>query len=335
MLNIGVIGAGHLGAIHIKLLSQNKSINLIGIYDTDVFKAKEIANIYNIISFDSQIDLIKNCDCLIIASPTIFHHSIAKECLLQGKHCFIEKPITDTYSNALELIQIAKDKNLILQVGHVERFNPVMAVLDKYEISPLFIEGHRLSQFKPRSLDVSVVHDLMIHDIDICLMLTKSKIKKIEANGVSVLTNSTDIANARIHFNNGAVANLTASRISAKPMRKLRIFQKSAYFSLDFEKQDVKIFGLTENNINPNNINPENEKIQNSIILGTIELDSINKNIIMENPTVPNINAIEQEHYSFINSIVNNSPAKVNGDEAAEALRIVEIINDLIIEQKI
>lgn len=322
MLKIGVIGAGHLGSIHIKLLSQNKDIEMTGIYDTDSDRAGEISKLYNTKLFAARKELIESADAVIIASPTIYHFEIAKDCLIAGKPCFIEKPITDTYQNALELIEIAKNKNLVLQVGHVERFNPVMSALDKYDIRPLFIEGHRLSQFKPRATDVSVIHDLMIHDIDLCLMLIKSPVAKIDANGVAVLTQTPDIANARITFENGAVVNLTASRISAAPMRKLRIFQKSSYFSLDFAKQEIKIFGLSESHIPANSVP--------AMVLGSIDIDSISKHIYMEIPPIPQINAIEQEQKSFINSVINNLPAKVDGFQAGEALRIVEIINEII-----
>ncbi len=322
MLKIGVIGAGHLGSIHIKLLSQNDGVEFVGIYDTDSAKAKEIANLYHINSFASQEELIQNCDSVIIASPTIYHFEIAQQCLLSGKHTFIEKPITDTYDNALKLIEIAKDKDLILQVGHVERFNPVMSALNNYDINPLFIEGHRLSQFKPRATDVSVIHDLMIHDIDLCLMLIKSPVAKIDANGVSILTQTPDIANARISFENGAVVNLTASRISASPMRKLRIFQKSAYFSLDFAKQELKVFAISDDDL-PTNALP-------ALALGSIDVGDVSKQIYMEIPEIPQINAIDQEQRSFINSIINKEPAKVDGMQAAEALRVVEIINNII-----
>lgn len=325
MLKIGVIGAGHLGSIHIRLLSNNDNASISGIYDVNQERAKEISNINNVYSFYSLDDIISSSDALIIASTTIYHYEIAEKCLNAGKHCFIEKPITDTYENALKLIDLAEKKSLLLQVGHVERFSPVISAIKDYKINPLFIEGHRMSQFKPRATDVSVIHDLMIHDIDLCLNFIKSPIEKIDANGVSILTHTPDIANARLTFKNGAVANLTASRISASPMRKLRIFQKNAYISLDFAKPEIKVFGIYDDEVPAGSVP--------AIDLGSIDLGDKKKDIYMNVPCIPQVNAIEEEQSSFIHSIENSLPAKVDGKQAAEALRIVEIINDTIHNQ--
>lgn len=322
MLKIGVIGTGHLGSIHIRILTNNTNIAVSGIYDVSEARAKEIADLYKVHTFSSLDEIIAASDALIIASPTIYHYEIAEKCLSAGKHCFIEKPISHSYDSALKLIDLAEKKNLLLQVGHVERFSPVISALKDYSISPLFIEGHRMSQFKPRATDVSVIHDLMIHDIDLCLNFIKSPIEKIDANGVSILTHTPDIANARLTFQNGAVCNLTASRISASPMRKLRIFQKNAYFSLDFAKPEIKIFGIYDEEIPADSVP--------AIDLGSIDLGDNKKDIYMNVPCIPQVNAIEEEQNSFIHSIENSHPAKVDGKQAAEALRIVEIVNDII-----
>jgi hypothetical protein len=236
-----------------------------------------------------------------------------------GIHCFIEKPITSTYSESSRLLEEARKHSVRIQVGHVERFNPALVALKDHELKPLFIEVHRLSQFKPRATDVSVIHDLMIHDIDIILWLVKSKVKKIEANGVAIITETPDIANARITFENGTVANLTASRISASPMRKLRIFQKDAYFSIDFGNQSIEVFKLLDEK-------PDPAKYPIAVNLGSILETENPKNIVYLKPDVPKFNAIQEEQKSFIASIIDNSTTAVTAQEAAEAVRIAEII---------
>lgn len=326
-LKVSVIGTGHLGTIHTQLWKENPTTKLLGIFDVSRAKAHTIATKYDCIQFDSVNQAIEESDALIISVPTMNHYEIALKCIEKGKHCLIEKPITSTYAEAKHLCELAKEKGVKIQVGHVERFNPAMAALGDYNVKPLFIEAHRLSQFKPRAIDVSVVHDLMIHDIDIVINLVKSPIKKIDANGVAVLTENPDICNARLTFENGTVANLTASRISANQMRKMRIFQRDAYISIDFAKPDLEIFRILDEGVNPP------ESLIPATMLGSIDAGLKNKNIFREKPNLPLINAIDQEQKQFADAINNNTPVPVSGEEAAEALRVAEEISNIISTQ--
>ena len=322
-IKVSVIGVGHLGSIHAKLLSANPNVELIGIRDIDRIKSQKISKEYNCKDYDSLEETLIESEAVIIAVPTSIHHEIAMEAIYAGKHCLIEKPITENYNQALELIKFAKEKNVLLQVGHVERFNPAIAALKNYNIKPLFIESHRLAQFKPRARDVSVIHDLMIHDIDIVLWLVKSPISGIDASGIKVLSDTIDIANARLKFENGATANITASRISAHPMRKMRIFQEGAYLSLDFQEQTVDVFRIYEEGENSTEGVPATN-------LGSIETGLRNKNIYFEKPIVIPNNAIAEEQQAFLDAINHKSPIAVNAVEASEALRVAEIIIEII-----
>lgn len=322
-LNISVIGVGHLGKIHTKLWSQNPEINLVGIYDINQERAREVASEFGCIAFNSIDELIKSTDAVTIATDTKTHFQIAEKMLKNKIHCLIEKPITASYKESKKLIKIAEENQTLIQVGHVERFNPALVAVRNHRIEPLFIEAHRLSQFKPRAIDVSVVHDLMIHDIDIILWLVKSKIKRVEANGVAILTNTPDIANARIEFENGAIANITASRISANALRKFRIFQKDAYFSIDFGNQKVDLFKILDDE-------PDKEKHPLAFNLGSI-MDIPNpRSIIYEKPEVPKLNAIQEEQFSFVESILSQKPIAVTAYEATNAVHIAEIISKKI-----
>jgi len=325
-IKIGVIGTGHLGSIHTKLWKHNLDVDLVGIYDVDKDKGINIANEYFIKSFDSLDELFQNVDAVTIASPTTTHYEVAKLAIENNKHCFIEKPITSTYEEAVKLIELAEKSKVLIQVGHVERFNPAIKALKETRIEPMFIEAHRLSQFKPRATDVSVIHDLMIHDIDLMLLLVNSEIKTLDATGVSVITDTIDIANARIKFENGAVANLTASRLSAHPMRKMRIFQKNAYISIDFGNQEVEHFYLSEN------VSAENAEYAH--LLGSIQDGLKNQNIYYSKPSVPKLNAIEEEQKAFINAIKYNEPIAVDAYSAAKALKYAEEISQQIENQK-
>lgn len=320
-MKVSVVGIGHLGSIHSKLWANNSSINLVGLYDTDISKTEKLAPEYNCRAFKSLNEAIDNSDCITIAVPTSLHYEIAMKCIDSGIHCFIEKPITSTYEDAVNLIKKAKEKNVLIQVGHVERFNPTLFAIKDMKLNPRFIEAHRLAQFKPRATDVSVILDLMIHDIDIVLWLVKSKVSKIDSNAVSVLTNTPDICNARITFENGAVANLTASRISAHPMRKMRIFQQNQYISLDFAEQNVEIFRIVDDFENIDH------KAIPATMLGTLEAGLKNRKIIYQKPDIPEINAIQEEQIAFINAIKNNLPVPVSAEDAAEALLIAEKIS--------
>ncbi|MBL8005716.1 MAG: Gfo/Idh/MocA family oxidoreductase [Candidatus Kapabacteria bacterium] len=319
MIRIGVIGIGHLGAIHTKLWANSLTASLVGIFDVSSIRSEEIAQLHNCTSFNSIETLIDSVDAVTIASSTNTHFEIAKQCIQAGKHCFIEKPITESYQQAQELIALAKEHSVILQVGHVERFNPAMVALSEYSVQPKFIEAHRLSQFKPRAIDVSVVHDLMIHDIDIVLWLVQSPVKSIDASGVNVLTPTIDIANARLTFENGCVANLTASRLSVQAMRKIRMFQENTYFSLDFAKSELEIFRIADADL------PQS---QQATMLGTIDAGTIKRSIYYDKPTVTPTNAIEQEHISFVKAIEGKAPIAVTADDGSEALRIVELIQE-------
>ncbi|MBL7997491.1 MAG: Gfo/Idh/MocA family oxidoreductase [Candidatus Kapabacteria bacterium] len=325
-MRISVIGTGHLGTIHSRLWAQHSTAKLSGIYDVDSTRATAIAAEYSTTAHSSIQDAIENCDAVTIAVPTSEHFRVAMECIEAGKHCLIEKPITHTYDEAQELIRAAAEKNVILQVGHVERFNPAFVAAQSYSLSPLFIEAHRLSQFRPRATDVSVIHDLMIHDIDIVLWLVKSPAVSISANGVAVLTDTPDIANARVEFANGAVANFTASRLSANAMRKMRIFQRDAYLSLDFSKPSVEVYRIADDDMPSSGIP--------AMMLGQIDAGTHKKSIMFEQPTVPQLNAIAEEQNSFVESVVNGAPISVSAADAAEALRIASEIATIVESRK-
>ncbi|MDP8219725.1 MAG: Gfo/Idh/MocA family oxidoreductase, partial [Candidatus Stygibacter frigidus] len=241
MLNIGIVGVGQFGQNHARIMSQSKLIDLVGLYDKKLKRAKEIGEKHNIKVFSDYQSLLDKCDAMVIVVNTISHYELAKAALVQKRHVFLEKPITEELSQAKELIDIAEVNDLRLQVGHIERFNPVILEISNLVKDPIFIEVHRIAPFTARGTDVPVVHELMIHDLDFILAFIDSKVKYISASGSKVMTKSIDIANARIEFENGAVANVTASRISLKRSRKARIFQKDAYFSLDFQEKSVKI----------------------------------------------------------------------------------------------
>ncbi|UJH91203.1 Gfo/Idh/MocA family oxidoreductase [Antarcticibacterium sp. 1MA-6-2] len=311
MLKAGVIGAGHLGKIHLKLLQQSSQYELIGFYDGDEVVASKVEKEFSYKRFSSAEELIKAVDVVDVVTPTIAHFEVAKKVLTSGKHLFIEKPVTTNFQEAEELIGLAKKHKVKGQVGHVERFNPAFrAVKDKIEF-PMFIEAHRLAEFNPRGTDVPVVLDLMIHDIDVILSVVDSKVKKISASGVSVISDTPDIANARIEFENGCVANLTASRISLKNMRKARFFQKDAYISVDFLERKCEVVKMKDAPENPDDF---------AMILQNAE--GMKKQIYFENPKVEENNAILQELESFADAINNNTIPIVSLEQGAEALRV-------------
>ncbi len=323
-IKVAVIGTGHLGSIHTKLWSQNEEAELVGIFDIDNARSSKLALEYNCNAFESLEETLDSVQAITVAVPTNLHYEVASKAIEKNVHCLIEKPITATNQEATGLINLAKEKNVLIQVGHVERFNPAISAIRNMELNPRFIEAHRLSQFKPRATDVSVIHDLMIHDIDIMLWTVKSKVSKIDANGVNVLTDTPDLANARITFENGAVANLTASRISANPMRKLRMFQKDTYISIDFGKPEVEVFRIIgEKEESPGKAIP-------ATMLGMLDAGLRNKNIVYQKPEIPKINAIAEEQHAFVQSIRKNEPVAVGAGEAAEALRIAEEIAQII-----
>lgn len=318
-LRVGVIGVGHLGAIHTKLWNGVDGAQLMGVYDASAERAREVAEACGTHAYADLDEMLGEVEAVTIAASTSYHFEIAKECLAAGVHCFIEKPITSTYEQALELIRIAEENDLLVQVGHVERFNPALSALRSYGAAPRFIEAHRLAQFKPRATDVSVVHDLMIHDIDIVLALVGSPVESVAANGVAVLTETTDIANARITFANGCVANLTASRIAQKQMRKMRIFQADAYMAVDFASSEVEVFRVVDEAEVPQHGSP-------AVTLGHIDRGTTKKSIVMEKPAVEPANAILLEQHHFVQAIRHGQPVPVSARDGAEALRIADEI---------
>ena len=313
MLNIAVIGAGHLGEFHIKLLKSSKLFNLIGFFDPNKSRVKEIIDKYNINFF--EIDKISSLvDAVIISTPTSFHYETAVKFLNNKKHVFVEKPITSTIEQANKLIEIKKNNKLIGQVGHVERFNSAFLSI-KDALNPMFIESHRLSSYPSRGTDVSVVLDLMIHDIDIVLSLVDSKITKISANGTKIISNSPDIANARIEFENGCVANLTSSRLSLKKMRKMRIFQTDSYISLDFDSGSSEIIKI------------KNFDGKNNYAMTINDSEGVEKEIQIENITNEKINSIEEEHKNFYYSIIKKEDPIVSFEKGRNALKLaIEIL---------
>jgi len=317
MLKAGVLGAGHLGKIHLKLLNQSEQYDLIGFYDADPNNAKKVSDEFGYTYFDTIEALIDAVDMVDIVTPTLSHYDCAIQAINKGKHIFIEKPITNTVEEAEHIRQLLAKHNLRGQVGHVERFNPAfIAVKDKLD-NPMFIETHRLAEFNPRGTDVPVVLDLMIHDIDVILSVVKSKVINVQASGVSVISSSPDIANARLEFENGCVANLTASRISLKNMRKTRFFQKDAYISVDFLEKACEVVKMKDAPQNPGDFD---------MILQNAE--GIKKQIYFDNPEVSNTNAILDELETFADAINNSTTPIVSLQDGTEALRVAtQIIN--------
>src|SRR5690606_5448133 len=317
MLKAGVLGAGHLGKIHLRLLNQSEKYDLIGFYDPDEKKAQKIIKEFGYRSFKSLDELIDAVDVVDIVTPTLSHFDCAESAIKKGKHVFLEKPITNTVEEAEKLIELIAQYKVKGQVGHVERFNPAfMGVKDKIE-HPMFIEAHRLAEFNPRGTDVPVVLDLMIHDIDIILSVVNSKVKNVYASGVSVISNSPDIANARIEFENGCLANLTASRISLKNMRKARFFQKDAYISVDFLEKRVEVVKMKDAPKKPGEF---------ALILQNAE--GIKKQIYFENPKIPENNAILDELETFADAINNNTEPVVSLQQGSDALNVaLQIVN--------
>ncbi|PKH52286.1 oxidoreductase [Tenacibaculum sp. Bg11-29] len=317
MLKAGVLGAGHLGKIHLRLLQQSKKYDLIGFYDPFTENAKKVAKEFGYKLFNSVEELINAVDVIDIVTPTLSHFDCAKQAIENGKHVFIEKPITNTLQEAEAIKTLASQNHVHGQVGHVERFNPAFTAVKDMIDSPMFIETHRLAEFNPRGTDVPVVLDLMIHDIDIILSVVKSKVKKVHASGVSVISDTPDIANARIEFENGCVANLTSSRISMKNMRKSRFFQKDAYISVDFLEKKSEVVKMKDVPENPDEF---------AMILQNAE--GVKKQIYFDNPAVVDNNAILDELESFANAINNNTTPIVSLTQGTEALRVAHLIID-------
>jgi len=316
-LKIGVLGAGHLGKIHLKCLKNLSDIcELVGFYDNNLQNAAQVAQQLGVKSFDSVEELLALVDAVDIVVPTTAHFEIGKRCIEAGKHIFVEKPITGTVAEGIALAELADLHRIKAQVGHVERFNPALLALGGYELQPKFIEAHRLAMFNPRGTDVSVVEDLMIHDLDILLHLVNSPVANVHANGVAIVSRAADIANARIEFENGAVANITASRISMKQMRKFRLFQPDAYISLDFLTKQTEIIRMHEQPVGEN----------------YSELDTFagKKYLEMAMPEAPANNAIETELRLFAEAVLFDKKVSVSLNDGLAALQLAHQILEKI-----
>ena len=325
-LKVGVIGTGHLGKLHTKMFKSIENCELVGIYDANPGQTKAVSDEFGVASFASLDELLKQVDAASIAATTTAHFELAKKCFENGVHVFIEKPITTTIKEAEELVELSENKKLNLQVGHIERFNPALVAMEKYISDPKFIQTDRLAQFNPRGTDVAVVLDLMIHDIDIILSLVKSDVVEIQANGVAVVSDHLDIANARLQFENGAVANVTASRISQKKMRKMRIFQRDTYVALDFVTGVAEAYRL---------LSPTAEVFPTQISFGEIGVGEKRKKLVYEQPEQKEINALQYELQLFINSVLNKTKPVVSGVDGLRALKVAEMIIQKIEGQKL
>ncbi len=317
MLRIGVLGVGHLGKFHLNNWKEIDDVTLVGFFDPDDNNARSVEEKYGLTRYSTAEQLVDACDAVDIVAPTPHHFNLCSLALRKGKHVFVEKPLANTMEEARTLVKLAKESNLRFQVGHVERFNPAFLSLKDFTLQPMFIEVHRLAQFNPRGTDVSVILDLMIHDIDIILHLVKSNVSYISANGVAVMSDTPDIANVRIEFDNGCVANLTSSRISMKKMRKMRVFQKDAYIGIDFLDKKTEIIKL-------------NSPGDKNVFTFDIETNHGKKTIAISSPSIEDGNAIKMELQEFKNAIVNNTETPVTVLDGFEAMDVAHKILDKI-----
>ncbi len=325
MLKTGIFGAGHLGKIHIEQWQNIAHTQISGFYDPDDTQAEAVSQRFGIKRYTDADSLIAASDAIDIVSPTTTHFEIARKCLLAGKHLFIEKPLANTLEEGQTLVNLVHEANVKCQVGHVERYNPAFLALADQTVKPMFIEAHRLAQFNPRGTDVSVILDLMIHDIDIVLSLVKSPVRRISASGVAVLSETADIANARIEFDNGCVANLTASRISLKKMRKMRLFQRDAYIGVDFLDKKTEIIRLKDGEAS-------DSALDFPIDMG----NGVQKTLSIQAPDVTPVNAIHTELSEFASAILHDKPVRVSVydgyqamDVAHQVLKKMSIHNEL------
>lgn len=313
MLKIAVFGVGHLGKFHLNNWKEISEVELVGFYDPDDHMAAEVASRYNLKRFENPDELMDLADAVDIVTPTPSHFQLCEKAIKKGKHVFVEKPLAHTMDEARQIVKLVGESGVKFQVGHVERFNPALLALKDAELRPLFIEVHRLAQFNPRGTEVSVILDLMIHDIDIILSIVRSDVKSISASGVGVLTETPDIANVRIEFNNGCVANLTSSRISMKKMRKIRLFQKDAYIGIDFLEKKTEIIKLKESQ-------------DENVFAFDIETNNGKKTIAVANPPVKDLNAIREELTAFRDAIVNNTRTVVSEHDGFLAMDVAHQI---------
>ncbi len=319
-VKIGVAGIGKLGVFHCNTLSQMQEAELVGVFDIDRARSQEMAERFRCTAFTSYAELLEAVQAVGIAVPTTLHHQYTLPALDAGKAVFVEKPIAASIAEAAEMAALAAEKKALLQVGHIERFNPAIRSLEHLLPDPRFIESHRLAPFDPRGTDVAVVLDLMIHDIDIILSLVQSEVSRIDASGVAVVSDEVDIANARLQFANGCVANVTASRISQRKMRKMRLFQRDAYISIDFLQRLSEIFRIID----------QEEGQPSTVVLGQIEKGKRKRHIIYEQPQAPEGDAMRAEWQAFLDAVKNNSRPIVNGDDGLKALKVAEEITRII-----
>ena len=315
MLKVGVFGVGHLGKFHLNNWKEIPGVEITGFYDPDDTNANEVIGKYKLKRFVDPDDLLDHIDAADIVAPTDHHFALCEAAIKKGRHVFVEKPLAQTMDEAYALVKLVKESNVKLQVGHVERFNPAFLAVKDLRLNPMFIEVHRLAQFNPRGTEVSVILDLMIHDIDIILSIVKSDVKYISASGVGVMTETPDIANVRIEFNNGCVANLTSSRISMKKMRKIRIFQKDAYIGIDFLNKKSEVIKLKDDEADDANV-----------FTFDIETLSGKKSIAISNPQIPEVNAIKKELEEFRNAIERNTRTIVSEIDGLMAMDVAHQI---------
>ena len=317
MLKVGVFGAGHLGKFHLNNWKEIEGVEITGFYDPNNATAEAVAQQYSIKRYDTPEALMNKIEAADIVAPTTHHFDLCQMAIRRGKHVFVEKPLVNTIAEGKEIVKMAREANVKVQVGHVERFNPAYVAVKDMKLKPMFIEVHRLAQFNVRGTEVSVILDLMIHDIDIILSIVKSDVKHISASGVAVLSDTPDIANVRIEFNNGCVANLTSSRISMKKMRKMRLFQKDAYIGIDFLDKKTEVIRLKE------------EDDSTSFSFDIITPHGV-KTIAVQSPAIPAANAIKEELTSFVDAIVNNKPVAVSEIDGYAAMEVAHSILDKI-----
>jgi predicted dehydrogenase len=317
MLRIGVFGVGHLGKFHLNNWKEIPGVELVGFYDPNNDTAISVSEKYQLPRYVDADALMDACDAIDVVAPTNFHFELCEKAIKKGKHVFVEKPLANTMDEARQLVKLTEESGIKCQVGHVERFNPAFLAIKDIALNPMFIEVHRLAQFNPRGTEVSVIMDLMIHDIDIILSIVKNDVKNISASGVGVITETPDIANVRIEFDNGCVANLTSSRISMKKMRKIRLFQKDSYIGIDFLNKKTEVIRLKE----PQDAN---------VFAFDIETASGKKTIAMANPVIPEVNAIKEELIAFKNAILNNTKPVVSELDGLMAMDVAHQILDKI-----
>ena len=317
MLKVGVFGVGHLGKFHLNNWKEIEGVKLVGFFDPHTETAKQVAEEYGIKRFTDADKLIDACDIVDVVTPTDQHYGVCMSAVRKGKHVFVEKPLAATVKEGRDIVNMVKEAGVKLQVGHIERFNPAYLAIKKLPLNPMFIEVHRLAQFNPRGTEVSVIMDLMIHDIDIILSLVKSDVKNISASGVAVITDTPDIANVRIEFNNGCVANLTSSRISMKKMRKMRLFQKDAYIGVDFLEKKTEIIKLKQ---------PDDQHVFSF----DIETQQGKKTIAIATPSIEATNAMKTELEAFVHAINHQQPTIVSEIDGFLAMEVGHRILDKI-----